>query len=152
MLFLFILLRLDVLEDIVAFQGDLEGVGDSCHVMATARPPDDVEGAFLPEVIRQPAHVVDVDRPGLLGLFASEKKRGPIAGRKGRPVPAGQLPCPFIECRLVEARDREQHFAVPHSVKAMDRASHDPEQALFEDLVLIRLFSERAGARGPGRR
>ena len=131
-------------EDVVALQGDLEGVGDPGHVMAAARPPEDVEGAFRPEVIDQPLHVLGRDRPGLLGLFPGEQERGPIAGRERRPVPAGQPPCPFIECRLVEARDREQHFAVAHSVEAMDRAGHDPEQALLEDPVLLRLLAEGA--------
>ena len=140
------------LKDIFAFQGDLKGVCNTGHVMAAARPEEDVEGTFRPEVIDQPLHVVRGDRPGFLGLFASEQERGAIAWGKGRPVPAGQPPCPFIECQLVEARDREQHFAVAHSVKAMDRAGHDPEQALLEDPVLLRFLAERRGAGRPGRR
>ena len=43
---------------------------------------------------------------------------------------------------LVEARDREQHLAVAHSVEAVDGAGDDPEKALFEDPILVRLLTE----------
>ena len=38
-------------EDVILLQRQLEGVGDTRHVMAATRPPHHVEGAFNPEVI-----------------------------------------------------------------------------------------------------
>src|SRR5579875_1891300 len=78
----------ETFEDIVAFQGDLEGVGDPRHVMAAARPEEDVEGPLDPEMIDQAEHVLRADRPGLPGLFPSEQEGGTIPRREGRPVPA----------------------------------------------------------------
>jgi hypothetical protein len=46
------LLRLlHALKDIFALQGDLKGVRNTGHVMATARPEEDIEGTFRAEVI-----------------------------------------------------------------------------------------------------
>ena len=40
-------------ENILAFQWDLEGVGDARHVVAAACPPEDIQCALGAEVIDQ---------------------------------------------------------------------------------------------------
>ena len=144
--------RLRRREHVLALQRDLEGVGHAGHVVAPAGPPDHVEGALRSRSDRSavacPSAVID---QGCLGLLPGEEEGGAIARGEGRPVARGEPPGPFFECFLVEARDREQHFAVAHSVEAMDRPGHDPEQALLEDPVLLRLLAERARAGRPGR-
>jgi hypothetical protein len=48
----------------------------------------------------------------------------------------------IVECFLIQARDREQHLGVAHSVETVNRARDDPEHALFENAILLRLFSK----------
>ena len=43
---------------------------------------------------------------------------------------------------LIEPGDSQEHLAVPHAVEAAEAPRHDPEEALLEDAVLLRLSSK----------
>jgi len=83
----------------------------------------------------------------LLGLLVGEVESDAFGGGEAGPVAAGQPAKAFLQGLIIKARDREQHLAMPHSVEAVQRPRHDPEQALLEDAILLRFLGKgpRAG-------
>ena len=74
-------------------------------------------------------------------MFAGEVEGG-LAQRAGtRTSPPGQSLTRSSIAPFVEARDREHHLRVAHSVEALF-ARHHPEDPLLEDRVLVGLFPE----------
>src|SRR2546427_4584446 len=98
---------------------------------------------------RQLTDVIRADCPRLTRLFAREAEGDALGRRKTRPIAFGQSPRPLQHPFFVQARDREQHLAVAHSVETLQRARHDPEEALLKDAALLGLLAERLRARAP---
>src|SRR5262245_44985417 len=96
--------------------------------MAARGPPENVDGSFRSEKMDQISYVAVTYRPRRLGLLAREFERQAIAWRERRPIATGQSACPFRDGFVVQARDREQHFRVTHSIITMNRARDDPKQ------------------------
>src|SRR5207244_11888293 len=107
------------------------------------------DAALAAEKARQLSNILGRDRPRLARLLARETEGDALRRRERRPVPFGQAPRSLQHLFFVQARDREQHFAVAHSVEALQRPRHDPEQALLEDPVLFGFLAEAARAGAP---
>src|ERR1700722_1922157 len=117
--------------------------------MAATGPPDDVECPLTAKVCGQPRHVIRFDGPRFLRLFAREVEGSAIRRTEGGPVARGEKTSAISDFRFVQARDREQHFAVAHSVEAVQAARHDPELQLLEGAVLLCICTEGTGAGAP---
>src|SRR5262245_36266179 len=128
--------RFGRLEHVVALERNLKTISDTRHVMAAARPPDDIESTGQPEASNELVQIFACDRPRRARLLAREEVSDSFGGGKIRPVCPGQLLATLGDFLVFEARDREQHFGMTHSVKTLQAPRNDPEERLFEDAVL----------------
>src|SRR4029077_5910750 len=96
-------------------------------------------------------HIGGIDCPWCLRLFVGKKIGRSLGSRKLRQVPTRELGASFGNLVIVEARDREQHFGMAHSVETLQAPCNDPEQSFLEHAVLVRLASEGPQALDPSR-
>src|SRR5262249_46230609 len=130
--------------------GQLESIGDASHVMALANPPHDIDCPLAPKMIDEHLKISRRDRAGVVGLFPREREGGTLGGREAGPVSAAQALAKSRDGVLAQARDRELHLGVAHSVKTVDVVRHQPENVLLKKRILIRLIAESVRAGRPG--
>src|SRR5262245_8349228 len=96
--------------------------------MAVARPPGDIDGALRPVVVDQ---LLKPLRQAVRAArrLPGESEGGTLGGAETRPVAPRQLARVAVPRLLVQARDREQHLTVPHSVERLLLAGEHPEHA-----------------------
>jgi hypothetical protein len=128
----------------------LQRIGDAGHEMTVAYPPDQIDGPVGAEVGDELAKILGRHGRGP-GVFACEGKGDLFCRTEARPVPAGEQPSALSDAMLIQARDREQHVAMAHSVKRLLPLRHQPEYADFEDGILVGLGPEGFAARRPCR-
>ena len=124
-------------ENIARFERQLEGIGNASHVVAPGAKPDDVDGSVFANGFGQVLHCLVVDLLGVAGNLIGEAESSLFRGGKDGPVAFGKLFGALLNFFFTEARDREQHLAVAHSVEAFVAACNHPEHAVGENSVHI---------------
>src|SRR5262245_17768123 len=119
--------RQETVEDIVFFQWQLDSIGDTRHVVTVARPPEHVYCSIRTELGREVLELLLRHSRRL--QLAREGESSLLLRAEARPVALRQASRPLGDRFLIQARDREQHFTMAHSVERSLRARHHPEQA-----------------------
>lgn len=126
-----------IVEDVFAFEGELESVGDAGHVVVAAGMEHDDESFPVTESVTEPVKISRSNRAGRFGEFAGESEGDLFAFRETRPVIGGEDSAALSDFFVRESGDFPIHFAVAHAVGATNGAGGDPEEALSEDAVVV---------------
>src|SRR6202043_3796220 len=99
-------------------------------------PPNDIERPFPTKTALQGFQIFLREAGRIYGLLPRERERGLLGRRESRPVALRQTARSVGDVVRFQARDREQHLTVAHSVEAVQRAGNDPKQRFLQDAIL----------------
>lgn len=129
-------------KNVSLFQRHLEGIGKSRHVMAAGCPPNDLPGFVLAANSLQLLIIFVRQFCRLFGLLSREAEAGTKLRREVGPIAAGKAFHGIFNLSLRKPRDREAHFGMTHSVKAVVCPSHNPKDILSKNPIHLAFLPE----------
>lgn len=124
-----------ITEDVVAFEGKFQAVGDAGHVETATEPEEGGHRLLVAEVDDECLILVGSEFPRCPGEFAGVSVGALFGGGEAGPVVAGEASGAVRDLIVIESGDFEKHFTMAHAVVATDGAGLDPEEAFFENAI-----------------